>query len=316
MINDDKEGGNAGGVGKGWRWVVENAQNKSVNRGVIGILGYFGLWMFLTSVLAWPVARGVEGVAPGIFPFARIFGRVELVVALVLAVGLLRWWGEDPRRWVDGKKWKGELGRGGLWSGVGLAMVGVVALVQVVLGVMGWGGRPGVGVWAGAIGTGLLVGVLEEYFFRGVLGLAWWRAVGERKAGLVVLVGAMIFAGAHFIRPRVGWDGGDGWRAGFLAWGSLELWSGTGHLWKLAGLVLIGLILARLVWNEQSLAGAIGLHAGWVGGLRWVESACPPVPQAVEGWWGPSLEAGPLPFLLLLIVTLALWGRPIRASLG
>ena len=111
MINDDKEGGNAGGVGKGWRWVVENAQNKSVNRGVIGILGYFGLWMFLTSALAWPVARGVEGVAPGIFPFARIFGRVELVVALVLAVGLLRWWGEDPRRWVDGKKWKGELGR-------------------------------------------------------------------------------------------------------------------------------------------------------------------------------------------------------------
>ena len=109
MINDDKEGGNAGGVGKGWRWVVENAQNKSVNRGVIGILGYFGLWIFLTSVLAWPVARGVEGVAPGIFPFARIFGRVELVVALVLAGGLLRWWGEDPRRWVDGKKWKGEL---------------------------------------------------------------------------------------------------------------------------------------------------------------------------------------------------------------
>jgi len=165
-------------------------------------------------------------------------------------------------------------------------------------------------------GSSALVGVLEEYFFRGVLGLAWWRAVGERKAGLVVLVGAVIFAGAHFIRPGVGWDGGDGWGAGFLAWGSLELWSGTGHLWKLAGLVLIGLILARLVWNEQSLAGAIGLHAGWVGGLRWVESACPPVPQAVEGWWGPSLEAGPLPFLLLLIVTLALWGRPIRASLG
>jgi len=166
------------------------------------------------------------------------------------------------------------------------------------------------------MGTGLLGGVLEENFFRGVLGLAWWRALGERRVGLGVFVGALVFAVAHFIRPGVGWDGGGGWGAGFLAWGSLELWSGTGHLWKLAGLVLIGFILVRVVWNQQSLAGAIGLHAGWVGGVRWVESACPPVPQAVEGWWGPSLDAGPLPFLLLLIVTFALWGRPIRATLG
>ena len=60
-----------------------------MNRGVAGILGYFGLWWLTTSVLAWPVARAVEAIAPGVFPFSRIFGRVELGVALVFAVLIL-----------------------------------------------------------------------------------------------------------------------------------------------------------------------------------------------------------------------------------
>ena len=78
---------------------------------------------------------------------------------------------------------------------------------------------------------------------------------------------------------------------------------------------LMGLILGRMVWDKGSLAGAVGLHAGLVAGLRWAEQAWPTVPQSVSGWWGPSLDAGPLPFCLLLVVTLILWGRPIRAHL-
>jgi len=191
----------------------------------------------------------------------------------------------------------------------------VVAAVQVGLGVRSWAGWPGAGEVVGPAAVGLGVGILEEFFFRGVLGLAWWRAVGNRWLGGVIFIGALIFGAAHFIRPRLGPGLEAGWTAGFLAWERLELWGGTGHLWKLAGLILIGLILARVVSNQRTLAGAIGLHAGWVAGLRWAESALPVVPQAVGGWWGPSLEEGPLPFLLLLGVAFFLWGRPIRATL-
>lgn len=159
-----------------------------MNRGVAGILGYFGLWWLTTSVLAWPVARAVEAIAPGVFPFSRIFGRVELGVALVFAVGLMRWWGENPRRWLDVGRWRTELGRLGMWACVGFIMVGVVVAVQWVLGVRSWGGWPELEVWAGAVGTGLAVGILEEAFFRGVLGLAWWRAVGERGVGVAMFV--------------------------------------------------------------------------------------------------------------------------------
>ena len=213
-------------------------------------------------------------------------------------------------------RWRTELGRLGMWVCIGLIMVGVVVAVQWVLGVRSWGGWPGVEVWAGAVGTGLGVGILEEAFFRGVLGLAWWRAVGERGVGGAIFVGAVIFAAAHFIRPGPGLVGEMGWAEGFLAWGRLDLWSGSPHLWKFAGLVLMGLILARLVWNEKTLAGAIGLHAGWVAGLRSAESGWPVVPASVAGWWGPSLEEGPLPFLLLLVVAFWLWGQPIRARLA
>ena len=93
---------------------------------------YFGLWVLLTSALAWPVACGVEKLAPGIFPFARIFGRVELVVALLLAVGLMRWWGEDPRKWIDGQKRKREWVRVGLWAGAGVGRVVVVRAEEMV----------------------------------------------------------------------------------------------------------------------------------------------------------------------------------------
>ena len=60
-------------------------------------------------------------------------------MALVFAVGLMRWWGEDPRRWLDVGRWRSELGRLGMWVCVGLIMVGVVVAVQWVLGVRGWG---------------------------------------------------------------------------------------------------------------------------------------------------------------------------------
>ena len=85
--------------------------------------------------------------------------------------------------------------------------------------------------------------------------------------------------------------------------------------WKFAGLFVLGLILGRMAWSQGTLAGPIGLHTGLVAGWKIAEVAWPEVPQATAGWWGPSLEAGPLPFFILLVFALALWGRPILARL-
>ena len=137
--------------------------------------------------------------------------------------------------------------------------------------------------------------------------------MGGQRVGWLVGVGAVVFAGAHFLRPVPGVE--LGWDAGFLAWTRLGLWAGAVDPWKLGGLFVAGLILGRMVWAQGTLAGSIGLHAGWVAGWKIAEVAWPEVPQATAGWWGPSLEAGPLPFLVLLVFALALWGRPILARL-
>jgi membrane protease YdiL (CAAX protease family) len=298
---------------KGWRLGKDGAQDMGMKRGIIGVVGFAGLWVLLTAALAPAVRCGVEAMAPGIFPFARIFGRVQLGVALALVPGLLFFWRQDPRRFLEGGRLKRQGLRMGLWAGLGMGMLGLVAMGQSGLGVRRWGGVPGLGVWLGAGGAGILVAVLEEFFFRGVLGLAWWRAMGGQRVGWLVGVGAVVFAGAHFLRPVPGVE--LGWDAGFLAWTRLELWAGAVDPWKLGGLFVAGLILGRMAWAQGTLAGPIGLHAGWVAGWKIAEVAWPEVPQATAGWWGPSLEAGPLLFLVLLVFALALWGRPILARL-
>ena len=284
-----------------------------MKRGMAGILGFLGLWVFLTAVLAHPVTQWVEGIAPGVFPFPRIFGRVQLGVALALVPLLLWYWHDHPKRFYDFTRWKAGLTRSLLWLAVGMVMVGAIAGLQAWLGVRTWAGVPGVDWWVGALATGFLVGFLEEFFFRGVLGMAWWRSMAGRPAIFLLAVNAVLFAAVHFIRPLAGPE--LGWGDGFAAWGRLELWSGMVDPWRIAGLTVAGLILARMVWVQGNLWAAMGLHAGWVAGVRWAEAAFPKVSQATAGWWGPSLESGPLPFLVLLLFAFSLMGKPIRAHL-
>ncbi len=284
-----------------------------MNRGWKGVAAFFGLWIVLTALLFPGVRVMVEAVAPGMFTSPRIFGRVQLGVALALVPVLFWFWNDGPKRFFTGAGWGGLSFRVLVWGVLGFLMVAGAAWVQSLLGVRSWAGVPGIDLWAGALATGMLVAVLEEFFFRGVLGLAFWKAAGERSPALLIGVNAVVFAAAHFLRPQS--DISPGFFSGFAAWTNLQLWAGPADPWKLAGLFVAGLILARLAWQQQSLWAAIGLHAGWVAGLRicqefWKESA-----QVSGGWWGPSLEAGPIPFLLLLLLAFALWGRPVRARL-
>ena len=284
-----------------------------MNRGWKGVACFLGSWILLTAVLFPGVRAVVEAVAPGMFTPPRIFGRIQMVLALLGGVGLLFYWKDTPQRFFDANSWPGVGFKVVRWGLLGAGMVAAAAGLQSFLGVRSWVGVPGVDLWAGALATGALVAVLEEFFFRGVLGLAFWRATGEKPAALLLGINAAIFSAAHFLRPQG--DIGTGWFSGFVAWTNLELWAAEADPWRLAGLFVAGLILARLAWQQQNLWAAVGLHAGWVAGLRicegfWKESA-----QVSGGWWGPSLEAGPIPFVLLLLVAFTLWGRPIRARL-
>lgn len=282
-----------------------------MNRGWKGAATFFGLWLVLTASLFPAVRLVIDGMAPAMFTPARIFGRVQMGVALALVLGLFWFWKESPKRFFGRGDGRATGWRLFVWGGVGFGMVAAAAWLQCLLGVRGWAGLPGPGIWAGAFFTGILVSLLEEFFFRGVLGLAFWRAVGEKPASWLIAMNAAVFSVAHFLRPQG--EIGQHWFSGFAAWASLELWAGPANPWKLAGLFVAGMILARLVWQRQNLWTAVGLHAGWVAGLQICDRLWKESPQVSGGWWGPSLETGPIPFLLLLLVAFALWGRPVHA---
>jgi membrane protease YdiL (CAAX protease family) len=284
-----------------------------MNRGWKGVAAFFGAWIVLTALLFPAVRVAVEAVVPGMFTSARIFGRVQLGVALGLVPLLLWFWKDGPKRFFAAGNPMAAGGGVLGWGGLGVGMVAVAAWMQSLLGVRDWSGTPGMDVWAGALASGLLVAALEEFFFRGVLGLAFWKAAGGRPAAVLLAVNAAVFAAVHFIRPNA--DLPEGVLAGLVGWSNLQLWAEPADPWKLAGLLVAGLILARITWQRASLWAAIGLHAGWVAGLRICDGFWPEKAQAAAGWWGPSLEAGPIPVVLLLLVVFTLWGRPIRAGL-
>jgi len=284
-----------------------------MNRGWRGVSAFLGLWLLVTALL-FPAVRGVvEAAFPGMFTPARIFGRVQLGVALGLVPLLFWFWQDGPKRFFQVRTWPASALRLAAWGLLGAGMVAFTAWIQSILGVRNWGGVPGVGLWAGALATGYLVAGLEEFFFRGVLGLAFWKAAEGRPMSLLVGTNAAVFSAAHFLRPQS--EIPAGWFAGFPAWTHLELWAGPAEPWRLAGLFVAGLILARLVWQQQNLWAAIGLHGGWVAGLRISEGLWQESPRVAQGWWGPALDAGPIPLVLLLLVAFALWGRSARARL-
>ena len=55
-----------------------------MNRGWKGVAAFFGVWIVMTALLFPAVRAVVEAVVPGMFTSARIFGRVQLGVALAL----------------------------------------------------------------------------------------------------------------------------------------------------------------------------------------------------------------------------------------
>ena len=69
-----------------------------MNRGWKGVAAFFGVWIVMTAVLFPAVRMAVEAVVPGMFTSARIFGRVQLGVALALVPVLFWFWKDGPMR--------------------------------------------------------------------------------------------------------------------------------------------------------------------------------------------------------------------------
>jgi membrane protease YdiL (CAAX protease family) len=215
------------------------------------------------------VGREAESFSPS---FSDIFNRLFIVLAITLFF---------PLRRTLGVSSLGDLGlqrlqrayRDIFW-GFFLTLFSIVALAAV----MSLGGiftfyfrlslQASLERIASALLSAVAAGLLEEIFFRGLI----FKALLEDwKPSIAFVIASFFYSALHFVKPfeKMMLSGLDPW-AGFRHLGHafmpildpLTLFPG------LFGLFLIGIVLAYAFFRTGSIYLSIGLHAGWIFGLK------------------------------------------------
>lgn len=204
-------------------------------------------------------------------PFGRIFNRTFMVLAILFFLSF--------RRWLEIRTW-GQLGLESRrpWREFALGFALAVSSFAAVAAAMAAAGiftpffrlslPVTLGRLADALLSGVTVGFLEEIFFRGLL----FKPVFEDRRPLAAYLGVNLFyAAVHFFKAPSG-----------AQERAFDPWSGFGHLIATLapfldplplvpgffGLFLLGIVLSYAWASTGSLYMAIGLHAGWVFGLK------------------------------------------------
>lgn len=229
----------------------------------------------------------------------RYFNRALQFSALVLAWPFLRWLGV---RGATGRDWLLLRPNPSPWRhlalGFGLA-AGTLLLLGALYVAIGWyrihdGAKPLPRLLLSALGTGFSVAVLEEFLFRGAL-FALILRTARPLAGLAFL--SAFFAAVHFLKPPDGLEIPPlRWDSGFWVLGRIFGQFGSVNF-LLAELILlfgVGWVLGWTRLKTGSLWLAIGLHAGWVFGIKLFSAGTRKVAaiDAMLPWAGPNLRVG------------------------
>ena len=231
------------------------------------LAGLVVVLLAITTIASPMVASLLDGLGFS-FKFSRVYNRVfEVLLVIALVVSWRRLDLGGPAAWgLRRPSWPRELSVG---LAIGVAGLGL-GLVAAWLG----GGLvpelrfdPAKTVRKAALGLvgAVLVGVGEEALFRGVLLRRLTLDLGPR-AGLVLTTA--IYAIVHGLRGG-GKIATTGALAGWARTSSLFAPLADPTVWPgIAGLFVLGLLLASLRRRTGSLWPAIGIHAAWVAVFR------------------------------------------------
>ncbi len=233
--------------------------------------------------------------------FTRYFNRAVLVCAILFIWPFMRWvrlsrsllpvWrpiGAGLRQWALGF----VLAAGLLLAlGVIFCQCGAYQL------------RPDARWWklGEPITAALGAGIVEEFFFRGLLLGLLLRTMSVRAA---LVAGTFVFALVHFLKPPEGWqieDAAVTWASGFVVLKQIAIGFGDVQflLAEFATLFAVGWVLAKARLQTGALWAGIGLHGGWVFGLKYF-SALTTHSGGWLPWIGANLKIGLAPLLTVL----------------
>jgi hypothetical protein len=251
------------------------ARGRGAGALLVGLLLGTAATALAAALLAPPAYELVEALAPGRFPFQRVFRRLAMLLALgALLVGLRR---AGVRRLADiglGRR-PGAARAALLGAGTGALVVAGVFLAELALGHRApslAALRPA--LVAQALGSGAAVGLLEEGVCRGAL-LFPFGPLGGGGLAAANLATSALYSTAHFLRGGGRVHAVDAW-SGFRLWAELPgaLWD---HAEAWVGLFLTGALLYLLAARQGHAWGAAGVHAGAVGALQLLGAATEPV---------------------------------------
>ena len=233
--------------------------------------------------------------------FQRYFDRAMLLAALLLLWPTVR--SLHIRSWRDLGLYHDPDG----WRNVIFGFLLAAGLLWV-LGLVLWGERiyvptenTGAVTGAGFLVSAMTVGLIEEAFFRGaILGLILRTASTPVALGFV----SALFAVLHFLKPpaRALPPGAIGWTSGFTFL-PLTFWQFGDPLLVLGGfttLFAVGWVLGWARLRTGALWLPVGLHAGWVFGLKTFSKRSHHL-QAPNWWIGQDLLHGLGPVLIVAL---------------
>jgi hypothetical protein len=182
-----------------------------------------------------------------------------------------------------------------LSKGMALALAGIFIMAVVCLkaGSCRMRGDPAWSSWLMPVLSGLSVATLEELLFRGAILGILCHSLG-RRAGLWWTTG--VFAIVHFLKTPA--DGGIAaadvtWTSGF--WVISQLFRGFSAWNNFVGefllLVAVGWALGQARLKTNGLWLSVGLHAGWVAGMKYFGLIVKTTPALREGTLTPWMIA-------------------------
>lgn len=260
--------------------------------------------------------------------FSRYFNRSILLSGAILLGPTLRWIRVGKQREVESGTWHDRILRQfqlvpnpWWWSHLFVGIVlagGTLLLLGWFYVTQGWytlraTGKPLVNLLLEALGTGLAVGLLEEFVFRGAL-----QSIAAKlmKPRLLYVVIAVFFAVIHFFNPPQGLEAGEVtattglWMIGQIFEHFFSQFATPSFLLaEFAVLFAIGLVLGYTRMKTRSLWLGIGLHAGWVFGVKTL-SPCTVrafAPGEMMPWLGETLRVGAVSCLVVLLTGVLLW---------
>ncbi len=233
--------------------------------------------------------------------FTRYFNRAVLVCAIVLIWPFLRWMKLERSLLPTWKPFSTGLKQWALGFALASGLLLVLCFVFFKMGAYQLHPQPRWWKLGEPITAALGAGIVEEFFFRGLLFGLLLRTMTTRRA---LLAGTFIFALVHFLKPPEGWQIDDAavtWSSGFLVLKQIALGFGDVQflLAEFATLFAVGWVLAQARMQTGALWAGIGLHGGWVFGLKYF-SALTTHAGGWLPWIGANLKIGLAPLLTVL----------------